>query len=165
MVNNKPYIDPPQPTETITCPECGGDQFECGQLAFEWQPFYFGSDNELEWGVSKHLYEEDYPQEVRCFGCLTDLTHLFGSRIEFFGTPGRPQPKGSLPFDKAIGRIHALLDGQEWSPDTLDSVAEIIVEAGLEIRSCDVCTCTYPVGSNHAMDCPLGGIKGPTIAS
>jgi len=34
-----------------------------------------------------------------------------------------------------IDQIHALLDGQEWSSDTLERVAEILARNGFPIRS------------------------------
>lgn len=35
---------------------------------------------------------------------------------------------------RALRRIHAILDGTEWSPDTLAEVADVVAAAGLEIR-------------------------------
>lgn len=37
----------------------------------------------------------------------------------------------------ALDAIAALLDGQEWSPDTLDDIARILRDAGYEIRDCN----------------------------
>lgn len=34
----------------------------------------------------------------------------------------------------AINTIHALLDGQEWDPDTLDAIATVIAATGREVR-------------------------------
>lgn len=34
---------------------------------------------------------------------------------------------------EALDAIHALVDGQEWSPDTLDAIAEALREAGYTI--------------------------------
>lgn len=34
----------------------------------------------------------------------------------------------------ALDRIHAILDAQVWSPDTLDDIAAIIASTGREIR-------------------------------
>jgi uncharacterized membrane protein len=36
---------------------------------------------------------------------------------------------------KIINDIHALLDGKEWSPDTLDRISGILLNAGYKIRS------------------------------
>lgn len=33
----------------------------------------------------------------------------------------------------ALSAIQQLMDGQEWSPDTLDSIAEILNQAGFQV--------------------------------
>lgn len=38
---------------------------------------------------------------------------------------------------RTLDRIHALLDGQQWSPDTLDAIARLLRSAGYEIREPD----------------------------
>lgn len=39
--------------------------------------------------------------------------------------------------ENALLRIQEVLDGVEWSPDTLDAIAAIMVEAGYRIRDLD----------------------------
>jgi len=38
---------------------------------------------------------------------------------------------------QAMDSIHAILDGEEWSSDHLDAIAEVLVSTGRTIRSCD----------------------------
>ena len=35
---------------------------------------------------------------------------------------------------QAIEAIHAILDGTEWEPQTLDDIAEVVLATGREIR-------------------------------
>lgn len=42
--------------------------------------------------------------------------------------------EAGLNAQGALHAIHAWLDGQKWSPDTLDSIAAIVRAAGFEIR-------------------------------
>lgn len=37
----------------------------------------------------------------------------------------------------ALDRIHAVLDRQVWSPDTLDDIAAIVASTGREVRDPD----------------------------
>lgn len=34
----------------------------------------------------------------------------------------------------ALGAIQQLMDGKEWSPDTLDDIAQILEQAGFQVR-------------------------------
>lgn len=36
---------------------------------------------------------------------------------------------------RALGMIHKLMDGEEWSPDTLDEIATLLDNAGYEIHT------------------------------
>jgi hypothetical protein len=36
--------------------------------------------------------------------------------------------------EEALQAIHALMDGKEWSPDTLEAIAVVVRSAGLVIR-------------------------------
>ncbi len=33
-----------------------------------------------------------------------------------------------------LARIHRIMDGQSWSPDTLDEIAAVLADCGFEIR-------------------------------
>lgn len=44
-----------------------------------------------------------------------------------------------------LNRIHAVLDGQEWDSGTPAAVAEILIEAGFEIRAVEVEQCLEPL--------------------
>lgn len=37
---------------------------------------------------------------------------------------------------EALDQIHALMNGTQWSADTLDAIAEILREAGYTIDEC-----------------------------
>jgi hypothetical protein len=52
---------------------------------------------------------------------------------------GGRQPNGAtkMTSDDAMLEIQELLDGVEWTPDTLDRIAEIMVTAGYPIRNKD----------------------------
>jgi hypothetical protein len=45
-----------------------------------------------------------------------------------------PQGEAAIADSVAIERIHALLDSDEWSPDTLDAIADIIRATGRDIN-------------------------------
>jgi hypothetical protein len=44
---------------------------------------------------------------------------------------------GPLTNEAAMAEIHELLDRKEWSPDTLDEIANIVRRTGREIRDCN----------------------------
>ena len=37
-------------------------------------------------------------------------------------------------YATALGAIQQLMDEEQWSPDTLDAIAEILEQAGFELR-------------------------------
>lgn len=37
-------------------------------------------------------------------------------------------------FESALLAIHELMDGKEWSPDTLQSIAEVLEGVGLPLK-------------------------------
>lgn len=37
-------------------------------------------------------------------------------------------------LDAPLSRIHKLMSGVEWSPDTLDEIAEVLRDAGFEVK-------------------------------
>jgi hypothetical protein len=41
---------------------------------------------------------------------------------------------GRLTKAQALDRIHELLDGQEWSPETISEIADVLRRAGLEVH-------------------------------
>jgi len=41
----------------------------------------------------------------------------------------------ALDYARAIERIHGILDGIEWDAGTIEEVAQVITDVGLEIRS------------------------------
>jgi hypothetical protein len=62
----------------------------------------------------------------------------------------------------AMDAIHRLLDGREWSPDTLDEIANIVRQTGREVRDSGELDCAYPNCHQQAvrqvrdrMLCPL----------
>lgn len=39
--------------------------------------------------------------------------------------------------ERAMTLIHEVMNGEEWSPDTLDAIAEIVRLTGREIADCN----------------------------
>lgn len=101
------------------CPECGSDRWRAHYFETAWQDvrlLWYGFDDpafEVEYGVGGYgHYDESGPDfEYRCRDC------------EFVHTV-RTEPDGALV------EIAQALAVPEWSPDTLDTIAEIVRAAG-----------------------------------
>lgn len=52
------------------------------------------------------------------------------------GCPEHWDPNGD--YQEALENIFALMDGQEWGPDTLDNIAAVLKANGFTIRSTDI---------------------------
>lgn len=46
-------------------------------------------------------------------------------------------PRRQLSDRDALRRIQAALDGREWTPDTLDEIADAVRQTGRVVRSTD----------------------------
>jgi DNA-directed RNA polymerase subunit RPC12/RpoP len=129
------------PGKPYRCPSCGES---------EWQADYYNAVRQgvrLVAGENGEPVDDDYlgDEETYDDGCIENERYVClncDHEIvlgEFRFIPAdRVAVRHQREVDsEAVAKIHAMLDGREWSPgaDFLDSIAEIIRATGREIRA------------------------------
>ena len=86
-------------------------------------------------GLLAYLWKDE-EQDYMCSSKEMRAAHVF-RHLVVMKTFARELRGQGTTDSEALGEIQKAMTGQEWSPDTLDAIAEILDRAGRRIESPD----------------------------
>ena len=110
------------------CPKCGSEAVE---LCFPVWVVANDIDNRERWELDAEAEPEDDSDKGWCPHCGTHvLVRKKAKEAAAMATPAL----GLEESTQALVAIHALMDGKEWSADTLQDIAGVLTRAGFRIH-------------------------------
>ena len=103
------------------------DPDECLERLLETARFVLG-------GEAGDMFEESAEELAQQLLSLDEWLRKGGFLPAIWNGRGSKRSRQEREAGQTLQAIHANMDGKEWSPDTLDAIAEILRGAGFTIR-------------------------------
>lgn len=86
--------------------------------------------------LERRIAELDFQVRIRereAARSRSELAKLMGQAVRLF-MPAMSQAYCRIADEDAMERIQTILSGQEWGPDTVDEIAEVVMATGREVQ-------------------------------